>query len=232
MELDILRSFGWAVVELETVLFERYTQLSAKHSVISLDEFRKVLRQMESKGFISSANLHSFRAFKKTVVDNRILDESHPKNPNEEMRLALASLKARRKAGIATPTEAISPRSMESKSKAEEATPSIIDETTIPKKITSSLILLSETTGDEILQKLERALLKREKAGSIKPSVVAAHIKNMKQTLSISEESLLRYIEQELPELLPLIDSLLVSQGSDYLLLSLLMIDSKIRKYI
>ena len=89
-ELDIIRSFGWAVVEFEETLFERYIHLSARSSLITFNDFRNQLRDMESKGYVASKRIHGKRSFKRLLV-------AEPKVPLEEMRLVVGSLKAKLK---------------------------------------------------------------------------------------------------------------------------------------
>ncbi|MBN2229660.1 MAG: hypothetical protein JW779_08685, partial [Candidatus Thorarchaeota archaeon] len=216
MELDILRSFGWAVVELESVLFERYTQISAKHSLISLDAFRKAMRIMESKGYLSSTSLHGYRAFKKQIVDKGILRNISPKNPNEEIRLALASLRAKKKVGFLRSSDI--PEALSSRAKISvdpHSHSELASEPSPQRKVTKTLIMQSQITGDVILQQLEKLLQRKARSGKISPSIVSTHIHNLRNALSDSEEVFLEYIEQEFPELITPLNRLLSSKGSD-----------------
>ncbi|MFX1605057.1 MAG: hypothetical protein ACFFDD_04055 [Promethearchaeota archaeon] len=95
LELDIMRSFGWAVVETEETLYQRYLQLSAARSLMPEVTFRSHLRDMEAKGYVSSLKLHGRRAYRRLLVGNEIGKELHPQVPLDEMRLALGSLKAK-----------------------------------------------------------------------------------------------------------------------------------------
>ncbi|MFW9919797.1 MAG: hypothetical protein ACFFED_09375 [Candidatus Thorarchaeota archaeon] len=233
MELDVLRSFGWAVIELESVLYERYTHQSVKHSLISLEEFRKALRDMEAKGFVSSVGLHGKRAYKKSIVSSKIISEISPKNPNEEMRLALGSLKVKRKDELPSSISVSLEMKKSTGSPLENPAPTeSVDDSLRKGRVTTALIVQSQLTGDEILQRLERVLVKRSKTGKIKRNMVAIHIQNMRKALSISDESFLKYIESELPDLMIPLNRILTSKGSDYLLLSLRMVDSRLKKYI
>ncbi len=98
-ELDIMRSFGWAVVETEKALYQRYLNLSAARSLISSKVFRTHLRDMEAKGYVSSLKLHGTKAYRRLLVGKDIGEEIHPQVPLDEMRLALGSLKAKPKFG-------------------------------------------------------------------------------------------------------------------------------------
>ena len=99
LELDIMRSFGWAVVEMENALYQRYLQLSASKSLMTEAVFRAHLREMEAKGYISSMTLHGKKAYRRLLVGKDIGKEIHPQVPLDEMRLALGSLKTKPKFG-------------------------------------------------------------------------------------------------------------------------------------
>ena len=95
LELDVMRSFGWAVVEMEESLYQRYIRLSAARSLMTEAAFRKYLREMEAKGYLSSLTLHGKRAYRRLLVSGDIGKELQPRVPLDEMRLALGSLNAR-----------------------------------------------------------------------------------------------------------------------------------------
>ncbi|MFQ5833884.1 MAG: hypothetical protein ACE5H4_14350 [Candidatus Thorarchaeota archaeon] len=95
IELDILRSFGWTVVELESTLYERYLRISAVRSLITLKDFRAHLREMEAMGYISREKLLGKRAYRRLLVEEDLSEPIHPKAPLDEMRLAIGSLRAR-----------------------------------------------------------------------------------------------------------------------------------------
>jgi hypothetical protein len=97
VELDIIKSFGWAILVTEELLYERFLHISAKRSAMTQDQFRKHLRQMEAKGFVSEENLHGKRAFRLLVIPDRIDRNGRPQTPLDEMRLVAGSLAARMK---------------------------------------------------------------------------------------------------------------------------------------
>ena len=99
LELDIMRSFGWAVVETEEALYQRYLSLSATRSLMPDKVFKSLLRQMEAKGYVSTLKLHGKKAYRRLLVGKDVGKEIHPQVPLDEMRLALGSLKARPKFG-------------------------------------------------------------------------------------------------------------------------------------
>lgn len=233
MELDILRSFGWAVIELESVLFERYTHLTAANSLITSDAFRKALHTMESRGLLSSFKLNGLPAYRKLVVDKRIIDEVSPQSPNDEMRLALSGMKARMR------DRPVRPARVAWAFKSESGIPSwkqgsetLENPSTTPLQVTADLVRQSEKTGEEIIAELKKAMQRRPLHERMSQQAIAMHIRNMRNSLAVSEEAFLTYVKTETPELLDPLRRILVSQGSEYLLLSLRMMDSRVRKYM
>ncbi|MFX1578778.1 MAG: hypothetical protein ACFFBJ_03965 [Promethearchaeota archaeon] len=99
LELDIMRSFGWAVVETEETLYQRYLQLSAARSLMPQETFHLFLKKMEAKGYVEPLKLHGKRAYRRLLVGKDIGKELHPQVPLDEMHLALGSLKAKPKFG-------------------------------------------------------------------------------------------------------------------------------------
>ncbi|NHJ13871.1 MAG: hypothetical protein EAX95_09340 [Candidatus Thorarchaeota archaeon] len=97
VELDIVKSFGWAILVTETMLYERYLRISAQRSVTTPEIFRTHLMEMEAKGFISLENLHGKRAYRLLLVPDRIEKSGRPQAPLDEMRLVVGSLAARLK---------------------------------------------------------------------------------------------------------------------------------------
>ena len=95
LELDIMRSFGWAIVELEDALYQRYIRISAARSLMPEATFKANLRIMEAKGYVSSMSLHGRPAYRRLLVGEDIGKELHPKVPLDEIRLALGSLKTK-----------------------------------------------------------------------------------------------------------------------------------------
>jgi hypothetical protein len=233
MELDILRSFGWAVIELESVLFERYTHLSAANSLITFDAFRKALHTMESRGLLSSYKLNGLPAYRKLVVDKRVIDEVSPQSPNDEMRLALSGMKASMRDRPARPAttawELMRASGSEPKRQTSETSkgPSVA-----PAQVTAELVRQSEKTGEEIIAGLKKVMQRRPLHARMNQRIIAMHVRNMRDSLAVSEEAFLKYVQTETPELLDPLRKILVRQGPEYLLLSLRMVDSKVRKYL
>ncbi len=94
VESDIIKSFGWAIMELEETLYQRFLHLSARRSLMSRDSFRSRLKEMEAKGWISPIHLHGFKGYKKLLAEKSIARALEPKVPLDEIRLALGSKKA------------------------------------------------------------------------------------------------------------------------------------------
>ncbi len=233
MELDILRSFGWAVIELESVLFERYTHLAAANSLITFDAFRKALHTMESRGLLSSYKLNGLPAYRKLVVDKRIIDEVSPQSPNDEMRLALSGMKASMKDRPAQPARVDwEPRRVPGVPTRKQALGTSESPSTAPLQVTADLVRQSEKTGEEIIAELKNTMQRRPLHARMSQQAIAIHIRNMRNSLAVSDEAFLKYIKTETPELLEPLRRILVRQGTEYLLLSLRMMDSRVRKYL
>ena len=94
-----MRSFGWAVVETEESLYQRYLNLSATRSLMPDKVFKTHLREMEARGYVSSLKLHGKKAYRRLLIGKDVGKEIHPRIPLDEMRLALGSLKAKPKFG-------------------------------------------------------------------------------------------------------------------------------------
>ena len=200
LELDIMRSFGWAVVETEDALYQRYLHLSAARSLITETTFQSYLLKMEAKGYVSSLRLHGKRAYRRLLVGIDIGKELHPKVPLDEMRLALGSLKARPEFGKKRRS-----------------------------RITSEVVEDSDIISQEIQHVLESWMLRD--SGRISKGAVHAHVANMMSALKVSEEELFEYVRIELPVLLADIGQILRTYGNDFLLLTLLLTENRVRKY-
>ena len=94
IELDIIRSFGWAIMELEETLYQRFLHLSARRSIMTIDAFRSYLREMEAKGWVTPVHLHGFKGYRKLLAEKDIGKSLKPEVPLDEIRLALGSKKA------------------------------------------------------------------------------------------------------------------------------------------
>ena len=124
-----------------------------------------------------------------------------PTAPLDEIRLALGSKKAR-------------PRFHKKKP---------------PAIVTRDLLQMSETIGKAIQTELESWMLRE--TGRISKGLVHEHMKNMCHALDENEEALFEYIRTQTPGILIEVGQILKSRGPDFLLLSLRLTESSIRKY-
>lgn len=200
VELDVIRSFGWSLMESEEILYQRFLHLSVSSSLMSRDDFRALLRDMVSKGFVSPIHLHGLKGYQKLLVESAIKRSLQPKDPLDEIRLVIGSKKA-------------IPRIAKEK----------------PIKITGDLLDKSEEIGKAIQTELESWMLRQ--TGRISKGLVHEHMKNMCHALNESEESLFEYVRTQTPGILIEIGQILRSSGPDFLLLSLRLTESSIRKY-
>jgi hypothetical protein len=201
IELDIIRSFGWSIVELEETLYERFLHISSARSLTTRDIFNSHLREMESKGYISPVRLHGLKGYKRLLADKDLGKSLHPDAPLDEMRLALGSIKAR----------------------------PIIQKQKTPPMVTRDVLSMSESVGKEIQATLESWMLRE--TGRISKGTVHEHMKNMSQALSSSEEDLFEYIRVQAPGILGEVSRILREHGDEFLLLSLRLAESDMRKY-
>ncbi len=95
VELDIIRSFGWSVMEVEETLYQRFLNISANRSLFTRDEFRSLLREMEASGFISPIRLRGVKGYKMLVAEINMERSTKPRVPLDEIRLAVGSQKAK-----------------------------------------------------------------------------------------------------------------------------------------
>lgn len=95
LELDIMRSFGWNVVELETSLYERYLRISVERSLVTIEMFRAALGEMEARGYVSRERIHGERAFRRLLAEEDLPQKILPRAPLDEMNLVLGSLRAK-----------------------------------------------------------------------------------------------------------------------------------------
>jgi hypothetical protein len=201
IELDIIRSFGWSIVEVEETLYERFLHISSFRSLTPREVFQSYLREMEAKGYISPVHLHGLKGYKRLLADKEIGKSIYPNVPLDEMRLALGSVRAR----------------------------STIEKQKPPPKVTEDLLSMSETVGKAIQAALENWMLRE--TGRISKAAVHEHMKNMCYALSKSEEALFEYIRTQTPGILIEVGQILRSRGPDFLLLSLRVTEASIRKY-
>ncbi|MFW9956587.1 MAG: hypothetical protein ACFFCT_00830 [Candidatus Odinarchaeota archaeon] len=201
IELDIIRSFGWSIVEVEETLYERFLHISSYRSLTPREVFQSHLREMEAKGFISPIHLHGLKGYKRLLADKEIGKSIYPNVPLDEMRLAVGSIRAK----------------------------STIERQKAPPKVTDDILSLSENVGKGLQAALENWMLRE--TGRISKGTVHEHMKNMSHALNRSEEALFEYVRTQTPGILIEVGQILRSRGSDFLLLSLRLTEANIRKY-
>jgi len=98
IEIDIVSAFGWAVIEFEAVLFQKFLVMSAPRSLITEDMFRKYLMNMEAKGYVSPVDFQGKKAWKRLVIE---ADIEEPAMTPEEVKqfIAKAQVASKKKKG-------------------------------------------------------------------------------------------------------------------------------------
>ncbi len=91
IEIGIVSAFGWAVIEFEAVLFQKFILLSGPKSLITEDMFRKYLMNMEAKGYVSPVDFQGKRAWKRQVIE---ADIDEPAMTPEEVKEFIAKAQA------------------------------------------------------------------------------------------------------------------------------------------
>lgn len=224
VELDVMRTFGWGVIALEETMFQRFLQLSARRSLMVREEFKFLLYDMESKGYLASTSLHGKRAFRRLLVNGDIGVSIHPKAPLDEMRLVLGSLKARQE------EQKIVPRPLKTKKKKVRSPLAPKKKKRRGPRVTSEVITESQMISEEIVDELEESIL--EDSGIKRKAAVYRHIENMLKALGESDTALFNYVRKEIPTALDCIGYVLRTQGSDFLMLSLRLAEPQVRRYI
>lgn len=75
IEIGVVRTFGWAVIEFEAVLFQKFLVMSAPSSLMTEEMFRKHLMSMEAKGYLAPVDFQGKRAWKRLVIESDIDEE-------------------------------------------------------------------------------------------------------------------------------------------------------------
>ncbi len=90
IETAIVRTFGWAIIEFEAVLYQKFLVMSAASSLMTEDRFRKHLKSMEAKGYIAPVSFQGRRAWKRLVIESEMEEE---KLTPEEVKAILEKAK-------------------------------------------------------------------------------------------------------------------------------------------
>ncbi|MFW9912091.1 MAG: hypothetical protein ACFFEU_06455 [Candidatus Thorarchaeota archaeon] len=75
IDVDILRAFGWSIIEFEPALYQKYLHMSARSSVMLEGDFRKQLQEMHAKGFVSPLEFQGKKAWRKLVAESDMEEE-------------------------------------------------------------------------------------------------------------------------------------------------------------
>ncbi len=70
IEIAIVRTFGYSVIEFEAVLFQKFLVMSAPRSLMTEDMFRKHLKGMEAKGYLTPVEFQGKRAWKRLIIES------------------------------------------------------------------------------------------------------------------------------------------------------------------
>ncbi|MFX1560040.1 MAG: hypothetical protein ACFFBL_05595 [Promethearchaeota archaeon] len=105
IEIGIVGAFGWAIIEFEAVLFQKFLVMSGPTSLITEDMFRKYLLNMEAKGYVAPVEFQGKRAWKRLVIEAEIEEPAMtPEEVKEFIAKAEAASKRLKKKQVA-PTE-------------------------------------------------------------------------------------------------------------------------------
>ncbi|MHA1964867.1 MAG: hypothetical protein ACXACG_01265 [Candidatus Thorarchaeota archaeon] len=103
IEIGIVSAFGWAVIEFEAVLFQKFLVMSGPTSLITEDMFRKYLMNMEAKGFVSPVEFQGKRAWKRLVIESEIEEPAMtPEEVKEFIAKAHAASKKEKKRDVSS----------------------------------------------------------------------------------------------------------------------------------
>jgi len=101
IEIGIVSAFGWAVIEFEAVLFQKFLVMSGPTSLITEDMFRKYLMNMEAKGYIAPVEFQRKKAWKRLVIESEIEEPAMtPEEVKEFIAKAQAASKKKKKRDV------------------------------------------------------------------------------------------------------------------------------------
>ncbi len=202
LELDIARAFGWTVILYEESLYERFLQISGETSLVSREEFRKTLREMEAKGYLSSLDLHGHRAYRRLISETDIGVPLTPRAPLEEIKLALGSRRARMKRMHST-----------------------------PRRVTEEVVKDSKEIGQYVLDLVRNYLRYKYGVRNVKKSVLLGYIEKLYRALCQSEDTFYGFLKNNTPEMLSNLKRIIDMKGTDIVLLGLRLAESDMRRY-
>ncbi|TFG28176.1 hypothetical protein EU528_11655 [Candidatus Thorarchaeota archaeon] len=76
IEIAVVRTFGWSVIEFEAALYQKFLVMSAAKSLMTEDMFRKRLMSMEAKGYIAPVDFQNKRAWKRLIIESDFDEET------------------------------------------------------------------------------------------------------------------------------------------------------------
>jgi hypothetical protein len=68
VERDIIKAFGYSIIEFESTLFHKYLISSGTNSLITPSQFRKYLMKMHAKGYVVPIDFQRRRAWKRLII--------------------------------------------------------------------------------------------------------------------------------------------------------------------
>ncbi len=74
IETSVVHSFGSAIIEFEDVIFQKFLIMSGPNSVVTKEQFGRILSRMHSKGYVAPLEFLGRRAWKRLVVEDRLED--------------------------------------------------------------------------------------------------------------------------------------------------------------
>ncbi len=95
IEVNIVRAFGWSIIEFEAVLFQKYLHMSGPSSVMLEGDFKKHLKEMHAKGLVSPLQFQGKKAWRKLVIESDMEEELQ--DEDEIRELIEAAKRARHK---------------------------------------------------------------------------------------------------------------------------------------
>lgn len=75
IENGIIRSFGYSIIEFESILFQKFLNMSGPHSVTTEAIFRKHLTRMHAKGYVMPLEFQGKRCWKRLVIEDDLQEE-------------------------------------------------------------------------------------------------------------------------------------------------------------
>jgi soluble cytochrome b562 len=184
IEIGIVGAFGWAVIEFEAVLFQKFLIMSGPMSLTTEDMFRKYLMNMQAKGFVSPVDFQGKRAWKRLVIESEIEEPAMtPEEVKEFIAKAHAASKKEKKRDVSSEH-----RIRESKKLADSIIRTL--EQVMPKKKTHKKPW--EPTLIDHVEGMHKALIesKDEFLRYLKKNVPSAH-DPMKKLLNLKGEEIL-----------------------------------------